>query len=260
MSSSAVTVKASILRLSFKADLYRSLSVRDSITRLVKDPFASLKGNSREVVVADDLSFEIKRGDRIGILGVNGAGKTSLCRCLSGMYRPNSGRVQVFGAKRAVFDTAIGVQPELTGRENAELLCKLMFYGDPDKKAIVEDAISFSGLGEFIDVPFRIYSKGMQMRLILSLVSAKPCDFLILDEVFDGADHFFTEKVVPRVLKMIEASGSVLFVSHSMEQLKKVCNRLWVYDKGKITFDGSVEKGIEFYLKTHGSEPSRLAT
>ena len=109
------------------------------------------------------------------------------------------------------------------------------------------DAEEFSELGKYMDVPFKLYSKGMRARLFLSLISSRPSDLLILDEVFNGADHFFSEKITRRVKDLILKSGAVLFVSHSHELVNEVCNRVLVFDNRKIIFDGSPADGIEFY-------------
>jgi ABC-type polysaccharide/polyol phosphate transport system ATPase subunit len=116
-----------------------------------------------------------------------------------------------------------------------------------EKKDIIEDAINFSELNEFIDIPYNKYSKGMQSRLCLSLISARPGDLLVLDEVFDGADQFFKEKITKRVVSMIKSSGASFIVSHNPEHLRTTCNRLIVIDNKKIVFDGGIEEGINFY-------------
>ncbi|OFZ78484.1 MAG: hypothetical protein A3K03_08795, partial [Bdellovibrionales bacterium RIFOXYD1_FULL_44_7] len=249
-STSELLLEVTDLNLVLNTDVYRPLNWRDLFTALAKDPFGTLFHEADRLHIARNISFSVKRGDRIGIIGVNGSGKTTLCRCIAGMYVPTSGTIVRKGKMRAVFDTAIGIQPELTGRENATLLAEFMYADQKNKLKIINDALQFSELGSFIDVPFRLYSKGMQARLCLSLVSARPCDLLILDEVFDGADVFFSEKISARVLDVIHRSGAVLFVSHSFDQIKKVCNRVLVLSGGQIIFDGEVEKGIAVYKKS----------
>jgi ABC-type polysaccharide/polyol phosphate transport system ATPase subunit len=186
----------------------------------------------------------------VGLLGVNGTGKTSLCRCIAGIYAPTSGKIAMNGRLRAIFDTAVGIQPELTGMENARLLAELIYpESDYDRERLVQEATEFSELGKFLDVPYRLYSNGMQARLCLSLISSQPCDLLILDEVFDGADAFFREKIAARILKMISRSGAVLFVSHGADQIQRVCNRLIVIRDGSIAHDGDVEEGLALYAR-----------
>jgi ABC-2 type transport system ATP-binding protein len=235
------------VNLVFRADVHRSGSWRDLFTRLASDPASAFIGEKDRLHVARDISLHVRRGDRVGILGVNGAGKTSLCRAVAGMYRPASGVIRRTGRLRAVFDTAVGMQPELTGRENAELLARFLYPEEPDRQALVDEALEFSELGRFLDVPYRLYSNGMQARLCLSLVSCRPCDLLILDEVFEGADAFFREKISRRVSALIESSGAVLFVSHSVEQVRRVCNRAILLRDGRVAFDGPVEEALRAY-------------
>ena len=237
------------LHLVYEIDHYRNQSVKDLFIGMLGSPLKTLKARQKYYHVLENIEFDVFDGDRIGLIGVNGAGKTSLCRCIAGMITPDKGSVHINGKIRAIFDTGIGVVPELTGRENAEVITSLL-YPDvslEDRKSIIEDSLSFSELGEFLDVPYLKYSKGMQTRLSLSLVSARSCDLLILDEVYDGADIFFQEKVSKRVLKMIKESGAVIFVSHSIDQIEAACNRLILLDKSRIIYDGSVENGISLY-------------
>ncbi|MBL7714763.1 MAG: ABC transporter ATP-binding protein [Bdellovibrionales bacterium] len=241
----STVLKLESVSLAFGVDFYRRRSFRD----WAANPFATQPKGARQLIVSDSISLEIKRGQRLGILGRNGAGKTSLCRLIAGIYTPDSGRILRQGTIRAVLDTAIGTFPELTGRENAELLSHFIFSDRPDRAELVREAIEWSELGPQIDTAFQTYSRGMQTRLVLSLISALPYDLLILDEVFDGADRFFSEKTLPRVMRMIENSGAVVFVSHSESQIRKVCNRVLVLEQGKVLFDGEPDAGLDFYMK-----------
>ena len=238
------------LHLSYMIDHYTNRSVRDLFINLTRSPLKTLSTRERYYHVLNNIKFEIKHGDKVGLLGVNGAGKTSLCRCLAGMITPQSGKIQINGSTRAIFDTGVGIIPELTGRENAEVICSLIYpeSNAKEREEIIRDALGFSELGEFLDVPFLKYSKGMQARLSLSLISAKGCDLLILDEVYDGADLFFQEKVSARVMKMIANSGAVVFVSHSLEQIKNTCNRLIILNEARLIFDGTVPDGVKHYM------------
>jgi ABC-type polysaccharide/polyol phosphate transport system ATPase subunit len=112
----------------------------------------------------------------------------------------------------------------------------------------MDEAIEFSELGHFIDIPFRQYSKGMQARLMLSIISSQSSDIIILDEVLDGADYSFQQKLSHRMKKFINSSGASIFVSHSVEQIREVCDQVMVMEKGKIIFSGQREEGIQFYL------------
>jgi ABC-type polysaccharide/polyol phosphate transport system ATPase subunit len=240
------------LHLAFKANIQRSWTWREAFTRVVHDPIGAFTAEQDRLHVLNGINFTVKAGDRVALVGANGSGKTSLCRCIAGIYRPNKGSVRSQGLVRAIFDTAVGILPELTGRENAYLLATFLYPEEHSKlDAIVGEALEFSELGQFLDMPFKLYSNGMQARLCLSIISCLPCDLLILDEVFDGADIFFKEKISKRILKMIEASGAVVFVSHSVEQVETVCNRLVLVQGGKIAFDGAVKEGLAAYLKSN---------
>ncbi len=248
---SKTLLKVSNLRVHFELDFYHSSGVRDVVVQALSNPLDFFLKQRELFYVIDDISFEIEKGTRLGILGVNGCCKTTLCRCIAGMMKQQQGSIDTNAEIRAIFDTGSGIMPELTGRENAMLLGRLFFPKEKDIKLLVEEAIEFSELGQFIDVPFKQYSKGMQSRLLLSLISSKSTDILILDEVLDGADVFFQQKLSTRMKSFIEKSGATIFVSHSKDQIKQVCNKVMVLNKGKIHFLGDVEEGINAYLNLH---------
>ena len=235
------------LNLRFQANVHRPRTWRDVFIQLLKAPLSVFVSGTAPLYACRDISLIVHRADRVGLLGVNGAGKTTLCRCIAGYYRPTSGHIEKNGEIRALFDAAVGIQPELTGRENAALLAELLYAGDKDIKSLIEEALHFSELGPSLDMPFKFYSRGMQTRLGLSLSAIRPSDLLILDEVFDGADMFFRDKISTRMLDVVHQSGAVIFVSHSIEQIRKVCNRVVVLQNGFIIFDGSVEEGLACY-------------
>lgn len=216
---------------------------REAFVRLVNRERVGVK---ERLHVCKNISFDIYPGERVALVGVNGVGKTSLCRAIAGFYAPSSGQIERHGKIRALFDATTFVQAELTGRENAWLLASLL-YPNEDVSPLVEEALEFSELGKFLDVPIRTYSKGMLARLGLSLSALKGSDLLILDEVFDGADQFFREKISARMQQVVRQSGAVIFISHSEEQIRRVCNRLLLLCDGAIVFDGSVEQGLQLF-------------
>ncbi len=252
-SDSEVIMSVKDIKIYFELEHYHHKGIRDVFVSAMTHPFEFLLKQKELFYVIDGISFDITKGMRLGILGTNGSGKTTLCRSLAGMMLPQMGSITSHKEVRAIFDTGTGVVPELTGRENAYLLARLFFPAMKDIRPIVEEAIEFSELGHFIDIPFNQYSKGMQSRLLLPLVSSVPSDILILDEVFDAADIFFQNKFAGRMKKFIASSSATIFVSHSIDQIRQVCNHLIVLHKGKIHFQGDVEEGYQEYLKLNPS-------
>lgn len=243
-------LKVENLNIAYKLFRDPQYSLKEKFIQSCKNPLRFFYQDYDLLHLVQDFNLKLYNGDRLGLLGVNGTGKTSICRHIAGMHGQQKS-VQVRGSLRVIFDTEVGIIPELSGRDNAHLLAKLIFTElNPNEiNLAVQDALEFSELGDFIDIPFKNYSKGMKARLFLSLISAAPSDLLILDEVFDGADLFFGKKIAERVTKMIEASGAVIFVSHSLEQIRKTCNRVLVLNDYKIGYEGEVESGIDYYLE-----------
>jgi ABC-type polysaccharide/polyol phosphate transport system ATPase subunit len=246
--SDSILAEIKNLYLMYAFRTYQDWSLRDRFIQISKNPKSLFKKRGRRFVALKNVSFQIHKGDRIGILGVNGAGKTTLCRCLSGLFSPSLGTVKLHGRVRAIFDLTVGIYPELTGRENAEIIGEFLYPQlGTNLKPAIQEALDFSGLGEFLDAPFKTYSNGMQARLCLPLLSIAAPDILILDEVFDGADMGFKAKVSKRILNLMDQAGAVVFVSHSKDHIMQVCNRVLVMEQGQLIFDGPMAEGLAFY-------------
>lgn len=240
------------LSLDFPLRLITSSTLRDVFISTLLGPF-SKRYEKGSFPVLKEINLKIFDGDRIGLIGVNGAGKSTLCRCISGYYQPLQGKVIRRGNIRALFEPALGLYPELSGRENARILAEIYFqnYGE-EINQIVEESLEFSELKSFIDAPIKTYSKGMLVRLTLSVLSARPADILILDEVFDGADEFFREKLSARIQKLIDDSGAVIFVSHYEAQIESISNRAIVMGEGKVIYDGDIKSAYTLYRALKG--------
>lgn len=245
--SSKQIVEITKLKLQVPMTVHRASSLRDVFVQTLVNPVRALTKVPQQLEILSDISFSISRGDRIALIGVNGTGKTSLCRVIAGFYHPTEGKIQRAGKVRAIFDTIVGIYPDLTGRENARILAELLYPNLEKPEEKIAEALDFSELGSFLDTPFKHYSNGMQARLCLSILTIEPTDLLILDEVFEGADQFFREKIAARVTGLIEKSGALLFVSHNEEQLTRVCNRAIWLNKGKVEFDGEVAEALRRY-------------
>lgn len=239
------------LKLAFPKKLYQSSSLRDVfIASMSRSKFP---GDNDIHVVLNGVDLQMHRGDRIGIIGKNGAGKSTFCRTISGYYKPPVGSIDVYGTIRALYEASLAFYMELSGRENLKILAEIFYDRNTDDlQALINESIQFSELGEAIDAPLKTYSKGMQVRLTLSLLSAKPCDLLILDEVFDGVDEFFHKKLSERVRNLINKSGSVILVSHQESQILEICNRVLVLRDGKFIFDGPPEEAFKVYRQSEG--------
>lgn len=240
------------LSLAFPLRLITSSTMREVFISTLAGPF-SKKSKKGSFPVLKNINLKIRQGDRIGLIGVNGAGKSTLCRCISGYYQPREGKIIRNAQIRALFEPALGLYPELSGRENARILAEIYFQQyRKEIDSIVEESLEFSELKNFIDAPIKTYSKGMLVRLTLSVLSARPADILILDEVFDGADEFFREKLSVRIRKLIDQSGAVIFVSHYEAQINEVSNRAIVMGEGKILYDGEITAAYALYRALKG--------
>lgn len=245
--SKEVILRLKNFTISFEPTYHRSRTARDFFVELVKNPLNYFFTTPDRLVVLRKIDLEIYRGNVVGILGTNGVGKTSLCRYLSGIIKNPD--VEIFGDSRAIFENNAALYPDLTGRENAVVLVELLYgsLSSEEKNALIDEAIEFSELHEYVDTPFKNYSRGMKARLFLALLTSRPADLLVIDEALGGTDQFFTEKLERRISKLISACGAVVIVSHNMEEIKKYCNRIVVLHSKQIAFDGETQKGIEFY-------------
>lgn len=223
-------------------------TIRDLFVSLLRGKVSQL-AFTKPVTIFSGLNFQVSRGERIALIGLNGAGKTSLCRILSGVLRPTTGSISRCEGTRAVFQAPLILFPDLSGHENAELLIGLMYphLSDRDVKELTKATTLFAELGPALFSPVRTYSTGMQTRLMLSVVTAQPADFLILDEVFEGADIFWQKKIGARTRALIDQAGAFLFVSHNHDLLRDLCRQSLVLKGGSVYRFDTVEAGLDFY-------------
>lgn len=236
------------VHLLYKVDYKTDQSLRGKFIQILKNPMEAFLSQPEVLHVLNDITFSAYKGDRIALVGKNGAGKSTLCRLLTKIYRPSKGVVKINGSVRSILDPSAIIYPDLTGRENARLMIKLNYPELGNQfEAVLEEALEFSGLGHFLDTPFRYYSNGMKTRLSLALATCLPADVFILDEVFDGADFDFRNKIADRMSRLIEKSGVVFFVSHSEEQVRQVCNKAILIHNGRIVKSGSLDDVFSVY-------------
>lgn len=196
------------------------------------------------------LSFELSKGERVALLGDNGAGKTTLLRLLNGIYFPSSGCLTVRGKCSSLVDIGLGIDPEASGMENIYLRGRLLGLSKQDLTDSLEKIIDFSELGEFIHMPVRTYSSGMQLRLAFSIVTTIPPDILLMDEWLSVGDESFREKAEEKLLNMVQASNLLVLASHSRELIEKVCTRAIWLENGSVKLDGDPKSVCEIYFKS----------
>ena len=194
-----------------------------------------------------DVSFSVEKGDRVGILGLNGAGKSTLLKVIAGVFKPTEGTVKKVGKVAPLIELGAGFENEYTGAENIFLNGALRGYSKEFIQEKYNEIIEFSELGEFIDVPVKNYSSGMRARLGFSIATTVSPEILILDEVLSVGDAKFRKKSEKKIMDMFDQGVTVLFVSHSLEQVRRLCNKAMILDHGKLVAYGDIEEVADQY-------------
>ena len=194
-----------------------------------------------------DVSFEIAKGERMGVLGFNGAGKSTLLKVVAGVLKPTKGSVQVDGVIAPMLELGAGFDMNYTGKENVFLYGATMGYSRKFIQEKYDEIVAFSELGEFMDVPVKNYSSGMRARLGFSIASAVHPEVLILDEVLSVGDAKFRKKSEAKIRAMFDEGVTVLFVSHNTDQVRRLCTRAILIDKGKLIASGTADEVCDLY-------------
>lgn len=195
-----------------------------------------------------DIGFSLKSGERLGLIGSNGAGKTTLLRVLAGIYEPVTGHVSVRGTLNALLDPSLGMNLELTGRENIMLRGLYSGLSRPMLARLEEDVIDFAELSDFMDLPVRIYSAGMVVRLGFALATAIRPRILLMDEWFLAGDASFLEKAKARLEGMVRSADILVLSTHSNAIIEEWCTRVLWLDKGRIRADGPAAEVVAQYV------------
>ena len=215
--------------------------------------FLKRKLKYKEFWALRDVSFTVEKGDRVGILGLNGAGKSTLLKVVSGVLKPSEGRVITEGTIVPLLELGAGFDPQYTGRENIYLYGAMLGYSKEFLDQKYEDIVEFSEIRKFIDTPVKNYSSGMRSRLGFSIATIVEPDILILDEVLSVGDKKFREKSEKKMMSMFDKGITVLFVSHSLDQVKRICNKAILLEEGQIIAAGDVNDVAAVYEeKTKG--------
>lgn len=222
----------------------------EKITSLKEYFINSLKQKiKKETFVAlKNINIEINSGEVVGILGLNGAGKSTLLKVISGIIKPTKGKVVLSGSMAPLIELGAGFDIELTGKENIFLNGSLLGFSRKELEEKMESIVEFSELGEFIDVPLKNYSSGMYARLGFSIATIYNPDILIIDEVLSVGDFRFQEKSFNKIKEMISSGTTVLFVSHDIDKIKMLCEKVIWLEKGEIIKIGGAEQICDTYF------------
>jgi lipopolysaccharide transport system ATP-binding protein len=197
--------------------------------------------------VLKNVSFSIGSGEAVGIIGQNGAGKSTLLKLITGTTRPTQGTVQLSGRVAAILELGMGFNPDLTGRQNAYHSAGLMGHSQADIERAMPGIEAFAEIGEYFDQPMRTYSSGMQMRVAFSVATAFKPDLLILDEVLSVGDSYFQHKSFDRIRHFREEGVSIMLVTHSLGDVRTLCDRVILLDKGRVLKDGLPDEVVDYY-------------
>ena len=219
-------------------------SLKDYIIKSIKK---EIKYN--EFWALKNVSFTVEKGDRVGILGLNGAGKSTLLKVIAGVFKPTEGTVTKHGKMVPLLELGAGFDPQYTGKENIYLYGAMLGYTKEFIDEKYDEIVKFSELKDFIDVPIKNYSSGMKSRLGFSIATVVSPKILILDEVLSVGDAKFRKKSEKKVLSMFDSGVTVLFVSHSLAQEQRICNKAMILEKGKLIAYGDIDTISEQYEK-----------
>lgn len=220
----------------------------------MKEAFISIFDKKRrqkptEFWALDDLTFNVKKGEVVGLIGSNGAGKSTLLKVVSGVMKPTKGKVEVSGIISPMIELGAGFDLELTARENIYLNGAILGYSKEFLEEKFDDIVRFSELEEFLDVPVKNFSSGMTAKLAFSIATVVNPEVLIVDEILSVGDIKFQEKSKNKMLEMIKGGTTVLYVSHSLESIKDLCDKVIWIEHGKLIKMGDTEEICDEYYK-----------
>lgn len=226
-------------------------SLRDEMVKLVKKPIQWMSGqktNKKDFWALKDVSFSVKKGEVIGIIGRNGAGKTTLLKLLSRITYPTSGQAIIRGRVNSLLEVGTGFHPELKGRENIYLSGAILGMTKKEIDSKFDEIVEFSEIGEFLDTPVKRYSSGMYVRLAFAVAAHLEPEVLFVDEVLAVGDYKFQKKCLEKMGKVSHEGRTILFVSHNMASVARLCNRSILLEKGKLVAEGLTSDVIEKYI------------
>lgn len=194
------------------------------------------------------VSFEVERGQAIGLIGHNGAGKSTLLKLLTRVTAPTSGKIYLNGRVASMLEVGTGFHGELTGRENIYMNGAILGMTKKEIDAKIEDIIEFSEVRQFIDTPVKRYSSGMFVKLAFSVAAHLDAEIMLMDEVLAVGDMAFQNKCIKKMREVADSGRTIIYVSHNMNTIRQLCDKVVVLDKGQVVFNGDVEEGVKIYM------------
>lgn len=239
---SETMIEVSNVTMRFRMNSDKMLSLKEFVT-------TALRGKLRyqEFTALQNVSFTVERGENLGLIGRNGAGKSTMLKIISGILKPTEGRVHCCGNVVPMLELGSGFDLNLTGRENIFLNGSILGYSEEFLNKKYNEIVDFSELGQFIEVPVRNYSSGMLARLGFSVATAVNPEILIVDEILSVGDAQFREKSKRRMLELMGGGTTVLFVSHSIEQIREMCKRVVWLEHGQVKMLGAADEVCNAY-------------
>ncbi len=235
------------------------VALRDVLTSIAKSPFRFFKQKAKEATglakaeefwALKDVSLDIQKGDIVGIIGSNGAGKSTLLKILTGITPPTEGEIRMNGRVASLLEVGTGFHPELTGRENIFLNGAILGMTKKEIASKFDEIVAFAGIEKFLDTPVKRYSSGMYVRLAFSVAAHMDPDILLVDEVLAVGDAEFQKKCLGKMEEVTRTAGrTILFVSHNMEAVRRICSKAIFLDRGEVRKMGSVEEVLGEYLR-----------
>ncbi len=236
-----------VIRLENVTQRFRVIHERPDTVRELFSRMFRHNASFHDFEAVKNASLEVPRGQALGIIGRNGSGKSTLLKIMAGVYKPSAGNVEVHGSLAPLIELGAGFHHELTGRENIILNGLLMGYSRRDMMERQERIIEFADIGEFIDAPVKQYSSGMYMRLAFSVATEVDPQILLVDEILAVGDVGFQEKCFERIRRFRESGKTIILVTHTMDNIRKHCERAILIDHGSILVDGTPDEAIALY-------------
>lgn len=239
---SKTMIEVSDVTMRFRMNNDRIMSLKEFVTTALRG-----KLSYDEFTALEHVSFKVKKGETLGLIGHNGAGKSTMLKVISGILKPTKGNVTCHGNIVPMLELGSGFDFDLTGRENIFLNGAILGYSKEFLQEKYDEIVEFSELGQFIEMPIRNYSSGMLARLAFSIATVVKPEILIVDEILSVGDANFQEKSRKRMMEMMGGGTTVLFVSHSLEQMREMCNKVVWLEHGQVKMLGPAEEVCDEY-------------